>query len=102
VLMVTDRDSLWSALLVFITVPSLGAFGRSPQRSPSQYLNTAPGVRYVGSKACARCHQGVYDEYSRTLMGRSMALPSDASLPKPPAPIKVHDGKRNRDYEILN
>jgi len=32
--------------------------------------NAAPGVPYVGSKVCAGCHRGIYDEYVRTPMGR--------------------------------
>lgn len=65
------------------------------------YANAAPGVGYVGSKVCARCHADIYQEYLRTAMGRSMALPDAAWLPKPVKPLRIHNEKLDRDYEIF-
>ncbi|MGH9444334.1 MAG: tetratricopeptide repeat protein [Terriglobia bacterium] len=86
------------------------AFGGSSQAKPQtqhrglrlygHYLNASPGVNYVGSKACARCHANLYTEYSQTLMGRSMVLPGNPWLPALPAPVKIHDYKSDRDFEI--
>ncbi|MGH9403734.1 MAG: hypothetical protein ACRD2P_16730 [Terriglobia bacterium] len=71
------------------------------QGQPPQYYNTAPGVRYVGSKVCASCHAGIYREYRKTAMGRSMALPDDPSeLEIPAAPVTVYEGKFHRYYQI--
>src|SRR5579872_4179176 len=59
-----------------------------------QYLNTAPGVAYVGSKVCGTCHSAIYQEYSQTHMGRSMYLPDDpADLERTPEPVTVFNEK---------
>ncbi len=64
------------------------------------YLNTGPGVHYVGSKACATCHADIYQEYAQTLMGRSMTLPGDLSN-LPSKPVIIHSEKLNRYFEIF-
>lgn len=65
------------------------------------YRNTAPGVGYVGSKACAACHRDIYDEYIKTGMGQSMSLASDpAQLAKVPHSFIVHDEKLNRYFQV--
>jgi hypothetical protein len=81
--------------------PALSPAGAGRVRGLPSYLNTAPSVNYVGSKACARCHADIYDEYSRTAMGRSMALSGDPALPEPQKPVKFHDYRFNRDYEAF-
>jgi tetratricopeptide repeat protein len=74
---------------------------KKENRQVSELLNTAPGIEYVGSKACGQCHAGIYDEYIRTDMGRSMSLPSDsAQLEKVPAPIKVYDKRSGHYFEV--
>lgn len=68
----------------------------------SYYLNTAPGVKYVGSGTCWYCHYNIYREFRKTAMGRSMVLPSDPKiLAKVPHPITIHDKTFDRSYEIL-
>jgi hypothetical protein len=66
-----------------------------------QYLNTKPGVNYVGSKACESCHPAIYHEYFKTAMGRSMALPDNPSLPSPRAPVRVYNFRLDRDFAIF-
>ncbi|MCS7154317.1 MAG: tetratricopeptide repeat protein [Bacteroidota bacterium] len=76
-----------AALLYGVVLPIAWAFGvacRAPQGSeasdPPQavrlgsvlILNTAPGVRYVGSAVCQRCHPEQYAEFIRSEMGRSV------------------------------
>ena len=48
----------------------------------SPYLNTKPGVAYVGDDACARCHAEIARSYSGHPMGRSM---TDSPGPEPKA-----------------
>ena len=71
-----------------------------PPQSPA-YRNAAPGVEFVGSKICAQCHQDVYEEFTKTDMGRSMrtTLPSD--LEKVPQPVKVLAKELNRYFEVF-
>jgi hypothetical protein len=95
------REFILAVSIAVAGVATAFAFPRDAVRNLPHYANTAPGVHYVGSKACARCHVQIYGEYSQTLMGRSMALPSRNSLPMPPAPVKFHDYKFDRDYEVF-
>jgi Flp pilus assembly protein TadD len=39
----------------------------------SPWLNTRPGVKYVGDVVCARCHADIAETYGRHSMGRSLA-----------------------------
>jgi Flp pilus assembly protein TadD len=58
------------------------AFWLRPQSAPSPtgrpaafvspYLNTRPGVAYVGDRVCARCHDKETEAYHRHPMGRSL------------------------------
>jgi hypothetical protein len=86
-----------SVLIVLIVCPTSAPRAQNPPR----YLNAAPGIRYVGSKACARCHADIYGKYSRTLMGRSMALPGDGSSPAPSSRVTIHSSRFKRDYEVF-
>jgi hypothetical protein len=66
------------------------------------YRNTAPGVVYVGSRACAVCHKDVYDRYLKTDMGRSMAVPGDPSqLKNPETPVTIFSEKLNRHFRVF-
>jgi hypothetical protein len=87
--------SAWAPLGLGRNEPGVAANSLHTKLVP--YLNARPGVRYVGSKACARCHAEIYRSYVKTLMGRSMALPSDPSqrtLPAAPVTIRIEKFKR--------
>jgi hypothetical protein len=72
----------------------------APRTSPA-YRNAAPNVAYVGSKACAQCHQDIYDQFERTGMGSSMSSGSDASqLARVGAPVNLFDETINRHFSI--
>jgi hypothetical protein len=107
---VTGRPANFLAFLFFLSIWSSFGLGRSlgqaranfPRATSIHYLNAAPGVRYVGSKACSRCHEEIYRTYTRTLMGRSMALPSDPSqLNFPRTTITIRVEKLKRDYQTF-
>jgi hypothetical protein len=74
---------------------------KTPHETTSQYLNTRPGVNYVGSKVCESCHPVIYHQYFKTAMGRSMALPDNPSLPSPRAPVGVYSYRLDRDFAIF-
>ncbi|HEX4609707.1 MAG TPA: hypothetical protein VH092_16025, partial [Urbifossiella sp.] len=52
-----------------------------PPLSSSRFLNTRPGVGYIGDAACADCHNDLCASYHRHPMGRSLDRAADA----PPA-----------------
>jgi hypothetical protein len=55
---------------------------------------------YIGSQACAQCHQGVYDEYMRTSMARSMSEITPALLQTMHLPASYDDPKLNRHFSV--
>lgn len=65
------------------------------------YQNTAPGVAYVGSKECVRCHTTIFNNYIRTPMGRSMTLPGQRpELDRISAPVTVFDENSGRYFQL--
>jgi hypothetical protein len=73
-------------------------------RTPSSlvtFRNAAPGVAYVGSKACAECHSDIYKSYLNADMGRSMSLPGAwRGLEDQQWPATVKNPKANRYYQF--
>ena len=68
----------------------------------AQFRNTAPGVRYVGSNMCKGCHMAIYEEFSRTDMGRSTSLPSKLlDLGFLDKPVEIFNEKQNRHYQVF-
>jgi hypothetical protein len=66
------------------------------------YLNTSPGVEYVGSTVCAGCHADIFNDYVKTDMGRSMSLASDPEqLARVARTVTLHDEKLNRYFQVL-
>src|SRR6516162_7040282 len=41
--------------------------------SALRYRNTEPGVKYVGDRACAACHESIAQSYAHHPMGQSFA-----------------------------
>jgi len=64
--------------------------------------NPTPPARagYVGSRACAHCHPGVYESFEHTDMGRSMSEVTSTLLEEMPPTDGVFDSKLNRHFEI--
>src|SRR5437867_12330700 len=53
----------------------------------------------VGSAVCATCHKKLYDDFTRTAMGRSMSLV--ASQFQKPAPVTIFSEKLNRYFAVF-
>ena len=66
-----------------------------------EFRNAAPGVAYVGSKACAECHGDINQSFMKTDMSRAMSLPSKLKeLPGLDHPVTVKHPKANRYYQV--
>src|SRR5207244_1532577 len=52
---------------------------RPDPRSP--YLNTRPGIKYLGDASCIRCHADIAESYRRYPMGRSLSPIAAAPVP---------------------
>lgn len=94
-------------IFLFVVSPSLAKNSKAaiPRSSPPahiSYLNTAPGVKYVGSKVCAKCHTQIYNEFIKTDMGRSMELADEpAQLRRISSPVTLHVERLKRTYEVF-
>jgi tetratricopeptide (TPR) repeat protein len=72
-----------------------------PGASPTPYLNALPGVAYLGSKACALCHQDIYASFEKTNMARALSLPMPlVAAGKLPVPLTVFDNKLDLYYRV--
>jgi hypothetical protein len=63
----------------------------------SVFLNTMPGVRYVGSEACRSCHEGRYQSFRHTGMGRSMA---EVDPEQEPPDAEIDHAVSKRRYQV--
>ena len=98
-------------LALAVVLPSLGnehaasANGQQKAGQESKILrfqNAVPGVAYVGSKACSKCHADIYNHYIETDMGRSMSLVSEPTqLEKVSSPVTVFDKRPNRYFQVF-
>jgi hypothetical protein len=61
---------------------------------------TQSASEYVGSKACANCHRQLYDEYTRTSMGRSLLQVTPALIKTMHLPAAYDNGKLNRHFSV--
>ena len=104
-----------TSLVVFafplIALSALAAAGQQeplPEHSAAhskpflvEFRNAAPGVAYVGSKACAECHGDINQSFMKTDMSRAMSLPSRLKeLPGLDHPVTVKHPKANRYYQV--
>ncbi|HXE13895.1 MAG TPA: hypothetical protein VN633_17335 [Bryobacteraceae bacterium] len=65
--------------------------------APPASRNTAPGVGYVGSEACASCHRQIYNKYVKTAMGRSITVPASGLIQ---SALTIHSDTLHRDFEV--
>ncbi|HWZ50982.1 MAG TPA: tetratricopeptide repeat protein [Granulicella sp.] len=55
---------------------------------------------YVGSASCSRCHLGIYQQFSRTSMGRSMSPITAELLQTLPASADLYDDRLDRHFAV--
>jgi hypothetical protein len=55
---------------------------------------------YVGSAACAECHRGIFNSFSQTDMGRSMAAVDATFLAKFPTKGSISSAQQNRRFDV--
>jgi len=57
---------------------------------------------YVGAQACSACHQGIYQQFTKTSMGRSMSLVTPAFLQKASLPSQYFNERLDRLFEVYS
>ena len=99
-----------ASLIVFLAAYSWGQNSNSNSNNNKdkeahagfEYRNTAPGVRYVGSDTCRRCHATIYAQYAHTAMGQSTSLPGKlVELGWLTKPVDFFNQKQNRHYQVF-
>ena len=88
---------LFALLLCASSIAGTQARKMPPANTKTQRSDSKNG--YVGSQQCALCHDEIYEKYSRTDMGRSMAFP-ETSLIRLPTSASVFHERLNRHFEV--
>ena len=70
---VQSVDGRASVARLLILIAGLGTGAAILAQDSAQPRNVDPDVAYVGSQVCAGCHREIYDSYTMSAMGRSMA-----------------------------
>lgn len=86
-------------VLTFAGFRMVDAGQSSPKSAHSQeFLNTRPGVEFVGDEVCRNCHLSIYESFKKTGMGRSTTVPSAEDLRDLAQPVTFVSKKLNRTY----
>ncbi|HEV2248370.1 MAG TPA: hypothetical protein VGW37_17105 [Terriglobia bacterium] len=90
-------------LLVMVGSSRAAARAQTPKAGPAvKFLNTEPGVQYVGSEACSRCHSDIYTRYLATKMGRSVTGARDPRFLKlVPKPVTIYNRDMDRYFQVF-
>jgi Tfp pilus assembly protein PilF len=92
------------ALWVYLFVCPVLLLTTSGGAAKSDTVDTHAGESndgYVGSQACSACHQGIYQQFAKTRMGRSMSLVTPASLKNIPSGSHFNE-RLNRNFEAFS
>ncbi len=65
-----------------------------------KYLNTQPGVVYVGDEACQECHESQYRDFKKTGMGRSLSIPGPGNWAEFVKPVTLFSKKLHSTYRV--
>jgi hypothetical protein len=88
------------ALSLIVVVGAILACAQGAKNAAPATQPKTVGTEYAGSAACAQCHQGIYKQFSKTGMGRSMSLVTPALLKTIHAPASIQDKNSNAQIEV--
>ena len=89
-----------TALFLIVVAGAILAYAKAAKGGAAATQPKTPGAEYAGSAACAKCHQEIYKQFSKTSMGRSMSLVTPAVLETIHAPASVQDKNSNANIEV--
>src|SRR6185437_2302858 len=91
-----------AAIAVATALMCLTASGQNKRTATVAQAQEKPiTAGYVGSQECALCHPDIYEKYSRTDMGRSMAAAGPAALVNISTSASIVDQRLNRRFELF-
>jgi Tetratricopeptide repeat len=88
------------ALSSIFVVGAILAYAQAAKNAAPATQPKTAGVEYAGSAACAQCHQGIYKQFSKTGMGRSMSLVTPEVLKTIHVPASVQDKNSNAHIDV--
>jgi len=91
---------MWFALVVSIFAPGISVHAQFLGNNGITGSTKAPASEYVGSSACADCHQEIYRDYSRTGMGRSTSLITPEFLKSWPTSASLSDKNTGLHFDV--
>ena len=96
------RSLLCLAIVAFLAalVVTDGLISGANDAPTVNYLNTKPGVEYVGDEACRQFHLAKYESFKRTGMGRSMSRPMPDDLGVFSKAETVHSKQDGHIYSV--
>jgi tetratricopeptide repeat protein len=101
------RTRTWArAVPIFLFTFSFACLAMALRRTTlegttsEEYLNTRPGVAYVGDEACQECHEPQYKDFKNTGMGRSLSIPSPGNWPEFTKRVTLSNKRLRRKYSV--
>ena len=95
---------LWLAFVGSLLAVASAAQQNAPLHKPEPNARHDSSLHgsdgYLGSEACARCHAGIYQQFSKTAMGRSMSPATPAILNN--TPVTYRNEQLNRRFEVFS
>jgi Doubled CXXCH motif (Paired_CXXCH_1) len=86
------------SLAALLMLPCLFPIVRGLQTKA--YADQGAAAGYVGSQVCGKCHPSIYESFSRTDMGRSMAEITPSLVERLPTSAHIFDPRLNRHFEL--
>jgi hypothetical protein len=91
-------SAVLSLVFAFAAIDRTGRLRAAQSMQPAE-KSPSSAEGYVGSKACAQCHRTIFDNFSRTDMGRSMSEVTPKFLERIPSSASIFDARLNRHFE---
>jgi len=94
------RLRLWFPIFISVFLRGVCACGQSPSNTKLTAQPQATASEHVGSLACAACHKQIYNNYSKTGMGRSMSLVTPQVLQVRPTSGSIEDKNTGLHFDV--
>ena len=94
------RSVTWFPIFVSVFLRGVCACGQSPSNTKPTAQPKTMASEHVGSMACAACHKQIYNNYSKTGMGRSMSLVMPEILKAQPTSGSIEDKNTGLHFDV--
>ena len=88
-------------LLQFCDTPNSKALEQPLKKDTLLYLNHSDSAKYVGMNTCKLCHQGIYNSFIKTGMGKSLDVASKQKSAADFSKATIYDKFSNMHYNAF-